>query len=445
MGEQLIKPPIDPCFATAEPNSAIDLGQFDAVLGDSPGRQVTANLLLRFLPKASIRIDIPANDSVLCRVSRNSSDKDPLTLTSLGVSFNVYRLSHTIYEPDRTPIQLRSMTSSISRATFHLFNWPKFYGPGAYGLRTGTAPNYGGKTCGRSTMEFGGWKVVIVEVADADNLIEQLKQSGGFAITHVGTIERSQGEAFSTLELDDVIESLTMLFSFALGRWSSPSLTVGFDDTGEIVFQHFGLGFVDSDAWSGGLCIFDSHHSEILPELMDGFWTRWTDVTWKRAFRSAIYWYLGANKPGSGANIDSGILFTQTALELLAWTYCVIDKKIATKNQFGLGGFSAARKLNLLASELQIPTAIPNQLIGLLGPNSKKWTDGMHAITDIRNGLVHPSKQSVTAGEVYFDAWRLSHWYIEMCLLALCGYKGSYSNRLVERLAGQIEPVPWST
>ena len=67
----------------------------------------------------------------------------------------------------------------------------------------------------------------------------------------------------------------------------------------------------------------------------------------------------------------------------------------------------------------------------------------MDAITDLRNGLVHPGKDRVVPQGAYYEAGRLSQWYIECVLLCLCSYSGKYANRLVQRYAGEIEDVPW--
>lgn len=59
-------------------------------------------------------------------------------------------------------------------------------------------------------------------------------------------------------------------------------------------------------------------------------------------------------------------------------------------------------------------------------------------------------KASVRAVEIlqiwnaYHEAWNLGLWYLEMGILAVCGYSGTYGNRLKQRWIGQSENVAWS-
>lgn len=68
--------------------------------------------------------------------------------------------------------------------------------------------------------------------------------------------------------------------------------------------------------------------------------------------------------------------------------------------------------------------------------------DAPHAITDIRNSLVHPvSKKDVR--NCYIEAWKLSLWYLELSVLALCGYDGIYTCRLTATYVTDSKKVPW--
>ena len=45
----------------------------------------------------------------------------------------------------------------------------------------------------------------------------------------------------------------------------------------------------------------------------------------------------------------------------------------------------------------------------------------------------------------YYQAYTLEKWYLELAVLALCGYTGSYNNRTSsQRWVGQVERVPWA-
>jgi hypothetical protein len=72
------------------------------------------------------------------------------------------------------------------------------------------------------------------------------------------------------------------------------------------------------------------------------------------------------------------------------------------------------------------------------------WLDAPHALTEIRNSLVHPEhKRRGQLDSAYYEAWNFGLWYLTMGLLAVCEYSGTYGNRLKKRIVGQVEEVPW--
>jgi hypothetical protein len=69
-----------------------------------------------------------------------------------------------------------------------------------------------------------------------------------------------------------------------------------------------------------------------------------------------------------------------------------------------------------------------------------------HAITEMRNSLVHPrQRQRLAATPVHarIDLQALALWYVELALLRLIDYRGEYANRLGAKITGIVEKVPW--
>ncbi len=453
--EQFEEPPITPLYVQQAPNDRIEYGAVSVELpgvNGGPALQATASFVEQFSQGPSLEVIVPVPESpnfvagLHDAQARMQQQKSKITLSDYGTCLagicTHSAIERVVYHPDRSPVQLRPASTEISKVIFHLFNWPAFRGPENYVLRTGTPPLQGARGCGRFRLHVDEWIITVAEFRNSNEVIKRLHEDGGYAITHAGQIERMNGQCFSTEQLDELLACLGYFFSFVLGRWSMPSLAVGFDDAGSRVYEHWGLGQTTAGHWSGGNSFFDIHHAELLPSLFAGFWRLWHQPIWHRPLTEAIYWYIGANNTGSGVNVDSGLLFTQAALELLSWTHCVLDKKMASKTMFEKR-LNAAQKLRMLTSDLSIPNHIPATMTVLNNTPGSKWTDSMHVITDLRNGLVHPKSRTVPTPGTYFEAWKLSLWYIELIILRLSNYHEKYSNRLSNRYAGQVENVPW--
>jgi hypothetical protein len=96
-------------------------------------------------------------------------------------------------------------------------------------------------------------------------------------------------------------------------------------------------------------------------------------------------------------------------------------------------GFEKLRDLDLrperirrLPGELTIPIQIPSSSERLLAA-TPPWEDGPHAVTTIRNSVTHSYESS--GSPPVFEAWQLAQSYLELALLRLFEFKGSYSNR----------------
>jgi hypothetical protein len=117
-----------------------------------------------------------------------------------------------------------------------------------------------------------------------------------------------------------------------------------------------------------------------------------------------------------------------------------------------------ADKLRALVSSCGFSPAIPNHLCELdayakTAAPSKTGSrpDGPDALTQIRNGLVHPSPTKRQRLAQYpgaiMQAWTLTRWYLDLVLLHVCGYQDVYSNRVSKdaRWRGdEVESVPWA-
>lgn len=446
---------IDPIYSQNEPNQPIDLGRV-AVEFDHQGtmHRDMANVRMRFLPNTGLEFIVPLEGKdpffgiQLCLDSQFSKR---LTLSDRGITFDALCLSSggvdrgIVFSPTRSGIPVTPPSSTISTATFHLFNFPDFRGPEDYVLRTGEPPLQGARTCGRVVLSADGWHITIAATDRTDDLVKGLKAQGGYAVTHMGRISREDGATFDSEQLDDVLGCLHYFLSFVLGRWAGVALPIGFDSEGNRVFEEWGMRSTADGPWNGSFSWFDERHGELLSQVFPGFMSLWKNTLWRQPLTHALYWYLGACDRRTGIGVDTGLILAQTALELLAWTYCVQDRRMVSQGAFEPRGLKAADKLRLLTSSLGIPKQIPAALSALHGKMGKKWADAMEAITGIRNSLVHPGSQTEFPDRSYYEAYQLSLWIIDLVLLHLCSHGGKYANRLTTpRWAGMVESVPWA-
>ncbi|KOF52774.1 hypothetical protein AD428_18035 [Achromobacter sp. DMS1] len=70
------------------------------------------------------------------------------------------------------------------------------------------------------------------------------------------------------------------------------------------------------------------------------------------------------------------------------------------------------------------------------------YSDGVGQYYTGANKLVHPVSKKQVA-DCFFDAWKLSLWYLELSVLALCGYDDAYTSRLTAKYVTESEKVPW--
>lgn len=96
---------------------------------------------------------------------------------------------------------------------------------------------------------------------------------------------------------------------------------------------------------------------------------------------------------------------------------------------------------------LKVDPTIPSHQTALASEAaSQDWKDGPHAIGAMRNALIHPRQRerllrTPTLARIELQELALS--YVELALLRLIGFTGSYFNRLGEKVTGIVEPVPW--
>jgi hypothetical protein len=279
------------------------------------------------------------------------------------------------------------------------------------------------------------WSAEMQALPGTSNLIKQLKHEGGSAITHVGRLTRVDGRSFTILAAEGALYDLHQFLSFARGLHTAIFGVAGVSANGNIVYEDWGMRL--STNWESRLGWFDVHHGQTLGQVYPGFASLLRDRDFGKAVAQALYWYLRSNRAGEGAGVDGGLLLSQAALERLTHAYL-------RKTGLGTDGHTADRIRRALL-HLNLPVSISRHTRRLLaGRRRGAWKDAPDAITKVRNELVHPKNRlKVPLAPVISECWQLAQWYVEILILRLAGFRGTYSNRLNPKWIGQVETVPW--
>jgi hypothetical protein len=184
-----------------------------------------------------------------------------------------------------------------------------------------------------------------------------------------------------------------------------------------------------------------------LDDLFVGFCTRWNDKSWRSPLISSIAWLVEANAPGTA--LESRIVLGQVAIDLLSWVHLVETRRMHSRSDFKR--LSAAGRIRALLHDIGVPTSVPDYLAHLPELCHGDSYDGPGVITRLRNALVHATEDNRLAVESLkrpqlLECSELTLQYLELCLLAVCGYSGVYVRRGWRRgWKGEDETqVPWS-
>ena len=236
------KPLIEPVYSQSGPNQPIELGSVAVQFTHKEKTyQRTAKVITRFLPEDRLLLvvqpeDIAEDRCWMLGIGCSLTDERDieLRLVDKGVTVPVFcahvGTDEIAFMPKRSLITTTPRAESLSTVVFHLFNFPDFLGPDDYSLTSGEPPFQGVKRCGRVILKAGGWSITIEATDKTDSLVKSLQREGGYVITHMGRIEREDGETFSSEQLKNVLSCMRQFLSFALGRWIGIYNTPGFLD-----------------------------------------------------------------------------------------------------------------------------------------------------------------------------------------------------------------------
>lgn len=298
-----------------------------------------------------------------------------------------------------------------------------------------------GKSYSNSRLTFNNqdYKIVIEKRKDFSTHQKELKNKGGYLIQYHGEIQRTNGESISFEQSKDIFHCLSTFLSFLNGRKTSAIFREGFHEN-KPVWRDFSNYTVDTYKYNPSWP--DQFSIKGLSDIWVKFYQLWKSD--KDFIRSSIHWYI--QSCGFAGYLEGAIIMAQTALELI-YNWWIIESKrmILGKDSENL---NASNKIRLLISQIDIESSIPKDLKNLNQylSEEKSLNDGPEVIVHIRNAIVHSQvekrkKLSKISSEVRYEALKLCIWYIELSLLRILEFKGSYNNRTSN---DYNDITPWS-
>lgn len=185
--------------------------------------------------------------------------------------------------------------------------------------------------------------MVLGGVDHIKDLVGQLDEAAGCGITHLGKVERDDAGPFTGQDVTELLEALPYFLSLAAGRWTAPVLPIGFDNAGSRTWEQWGPS--PKSSWGFRHSWFPEHHPQCLGDAFPGFMSRWSDPHWREALRIAVHWYVDSNS--QGVAVEGGLVLCQLALELLAASLFVEDRRTYSEGNFDKK-FPAVDKVRLL-------------------------------------------------------------------------------------------------
>ena len=278
-------------------------------------------------------------------------------------------------------------------------------------------------------LEATPWQVTLEPVSDLDTLSKTQYTDRGYAITHHGTICRTDNSLFSVQKATELLDALNAFFSFVCGTFCSPLNAIGLDSNGDEAWKRWGPHYISP--WYRPRSWFDITVSPSLPDIFKGFWQEYRNNAQELA--RVIRWYAHSNETDVA---DVSMILIQVALETLA------HSTVGAKPTKKFTGDWIAGALQHVGIDPQIP-AFFSELNRLA--NQESWIHGPHALVSLRNDMIHSDvKLTNIPLAVYHEARELGLWYLELMLLQRFGYMGDYASRLtpVQR-PGATQAVPW--
>lgn len=297
----------------------------------------------------------------------------------------------------------------------------------------------------------GGWVLSMDALERSHEIRDQLRQRGGYCVTHAISLSRADDAPFTSAEATDALHAVRCALVLALGRRADIVLPVGWR-TREPVWARWTAGRVDSYQDHGSWLDARVAATQVA-EAVGRFLDCWPDPLRRDTLLYATSYYSQALALG----VELGTAAAVSGLSLLGYSWLVEDRHAYSASEWGnLGNTEAQIRALLEFSECRINTAVPDGFADLQNvahrldaakAPSDAMRDGLGCVIALRNHVMHPTRSRRTRWSAYqwAEAHILATHFLELALLAYVGYRERYHPRIsANRWPGYLQDVPWA-
>ena len=291
---------------------------------------------------------------------------------------------------------------------------------------------------GRQVWRLGEWTMAVDARPDLGAVIETLKESGKYAVTHLAVLHRIDTRPFTAQECEPVLRAYQFATSFVLGRFTCPALAEARDESGRLVWREWGAPLADP---LGGVTAWWNRTAAPIADPVRLLGERLLDLKRGRVARHLAQSYVASNRR---AFMEQRITVAFAALELLSWQRAVLEggaDPVKHQNK------NADWRLRAMLKDAKIPVSpIPARLPALKAFAKKEGhSDAPKAVAEVRHRITHPKvlEDLYDRDQLLVEAWWLTVRYLELLILHWVGYAGRVIDR-TKRGWPQVDAVPWA-
>ncbi len=274
-----------------------------------------------------------------------------------------------------------------------------------------------------------GWQITLTKDENSDSDV----------VSHVGSVQKINGDDFTIGELCDVLEGLRYFFAFTIGNYCFPTVIVGYDESRRATWAQVGrfeAGRQHTLNWFHHPG--DAKWGRILEQFFPKFWTKWT--AHKDEIIAVIDCYVRSTVMRRAGLQQDAVAKSCFGLEILA--SLVLEKTIQYPDVTAEEIDKVLRCYRILNRQVGPSNApVSDQLYKNLNLTGDL---GANLIVTIRNYVAHPLHKQRTEIRPqylrYLDSdvlqytylHDLSQFYVEYTLLRFCGYNVAHCRQLRE-------------